>query len=101
MPEPRTKDSPQVKAEEREFIEAWERLAKRTGDMVILEMSVGQLVSMVGMMQLALRHPNIGEHVAQVSRDLLDKIIELIDDPVITEHFRRGFDPNYDVEQEP
>jgi len=56
------------------------------------------MMALVGLIQLALRHPNAGGVTAEVGREFILAVQEHFrESPNVLELIRRGDDPNYDV----
>lgn len=63
---------------------------------VTLEMAPVQLLGMIGVMQLGMRHPNIPAGTKAAMKELIDQIAEQVDVPVLRTVIEMGFDLKFD-----
>lgn len=86
---------------DREFKE----LCKRETPLVILELSPLDTFILLGSLQLALRHPAYSQErhpSAVVTRRFADQFVEALSvTPALAMLARMGFNPDYDVDEEP
>ena len=89
----------QQKAELARMFELVEEFTAGCGDQVQLECNVSLLLTLIGQLQLALRHPrNVGPSSLD-ARNLVNKLIGQVEarSPELAEFLRRGDDPSHDV----
>lgn len=93
-----TKGEPDADEVEFDFNAAINRLTQRHGNAMV-SLSFGDLVGLIGQIQLALRHPANTGAVAWSMRHLVEGIIRDLagDEPRLAELLRRGFDARHDV----
>jgi hypothetical protein len=89
----------QVKSE---FIEAFTAWAKKRGGRFLFEVDCTCLISIIGNLQLALRHPNNVGPSARAVRQLIDQVIAAIEleAPYVAQMLRRGDNPAHDQMRE-
>lgn len=88
----------ETEAEQNRFIDAWAALARRHSNKMVLEVDFSAILSLVGMLQLSLRHPMITPANRRVTRGLVDGVIHSIGclDPFCADMLKRGDDPRFD-----
>ena len=70
----------------------------RRGVSVTLELSPPDAYAVVGLLQMALRHPQIPPYPAHVARAVVDQIAyAFADAPFVRTTIAQGYDPAYDV----
>lgn len=65
----------------------------------LLEVDWGTTTSVVGALQLALRHPDMPPLTRSTVRRFVDRLLDRIGDvqPEVSHHLRKGDDPTYDA----
>ena len=80
----------------KEFVEALERLKKKHGH-IIIPMEFTAAISLVGALQLALRHPTFPENSRKQVEQFIYSIRDAVSsEPAIVDIIQMGFDPEHD-----